>query len=80
MLRTGREKLPGNGIPSAARHVDPLRLETWLTRGEIIDVLAAHFRGRYGLTRDTVTGGELRAARELAAAKFSGGKWTARVP
>lgn len=42
--------------------------------------LAGHFRRRYGLTPDAVTAGELRAARDLARAKFSRSKWTARVP
>jgi lipoate---protein ligase len=80
VLRTGREKLPGKGIPSAVKRVDPLRRQTRLSRAEVIDVLAAHFRRRYGLTPDTVTGGELRAARDLARAKFASSEWTARVP
>jgi len=80
VLRIGREKLAGKGIVSAAKRVDPLRTQTRLTRGEIIDALAGHFRRRYGLTPDAVTGGELRAARDLAQAKFSGSAWTARVP
>ena len=50
VLRIGREKLPGNGIPSAVKRVDPLRRQTRLARAEIIDILAAQFRGRYGLT------------------------------
>jgi lipoate-protein ligase A len=80
VLRIGREKLPGKGIPSAAKRVDPLRRQTGVPRAEIIDALAAHFGHRYGLTHDAVTGGELRAARDLARAKFSGSEWTARVP
>jgi len=80
VLRTGREKLSDKAIPSAAKRVDPLRRQTRLPRAEIIDALASHFRRRYGLTRDTVTGGELRAARDLARAKFASRAWTARVP
>jgi lipoate-protein ligase A len=80
VLRTGREKLSDRGIPGAARRVDPLRRQTRLPRAEIIDALADHFRRRYGLIRDTVTGGELRAARGLARAKFASSAWTARVP
>jgi lipoate-protein ligase A len=80
VLRTGREKLSDKGIPSAAKRVDPLRRQTRLPRAEIIDALSGHFRRRYGLTPDTVTGGELRAARELAQAKFASSEWTARVP
>jgi len=80
VLRTGREKLPGKGIPSAVKRVDPLCRQTRLPRAEIIDTLASHFRRRYGLTPDAITGGELRAARELARAKFASTEWTARVP
>ena len=80
VLRIGREKLPGKGIGSAVKRVDPLRLETRLPRAEIIDTLADHFRRRYGLTPDAITGGELRAARVAARAKFSSSEWTARVP
>jgi lipoate-protein ligase A len=80
VLRTGREKLSDKGIPSAVKQVDPLRRQTRLSRAKVIDVLAGHFRRRYQLTPDTVTGGELRAARDLARAKFASGQWIARVP
>ena len=80
VLHTGREKSPGKGVPRAVKRVDPLRRQTRLPRAEIIDTLAAHFRCRYDFTPDAITGGELRAARELARAKFGGTEWTARVP
>lgn len=80
VLRIGRETLSDKGIPSAVKRVDPLRRQTRLPRAEVIDALAGHFRRRYGLTPDTVTGGELRAARDLARAKFASSQWTARLP
>jgi lipoate-protein ligase A len=80
VLRTEREKLSDKGIPGAARQVDPLCRQTRLPRAEIIDGLADHFRRRYGLIRDTVTGAELREAHGLARAKFASSAWTARVP
>ncbi|HEU5418052.1 MAG TPA: biotin/lipoate A/B protein ligase family protein [Streptosporangiaceae bacterium] len=80
VLRIGREKLSGKGIGSAVKRVDPLRRQTGLPRAEIIDTLAAHFRGSYGLTAGPVTAGELRAARDLARDKFSRSRWTARLP
>ncbi len=43
-------------------------------------MLIEHFRRRHGLTRGSLTAGELRAARELARTKFTSGRWTARVP
>jgi lipoate---protein ligase len=80
VLRTGREKLSDKGIPSAVKQVDPLRRQTRLPRAKVIDLLADHSRRRYGLSADTVTGGELLAARDLARAKFASSQWTARVP
>jgi lipoate-protein ligase A len=80
VLRIGREKRPGKGIPSAVKRVDPLRRQTRVPRAEIIDTLADHFRRHYGLTPDAITGGELCAARELARTKFASSEWTARVP
>ena len=79
VLRIGREKMSDKGIKSANKRVDPLRSQTGLPQA-IIDTLAAHFRRRYGLTPDAVTGGELHAARDLARTKFSSSEWTARLP
>ena len=50
VLRIGGERLSDKGIPSAAKRVDPLRRQTRLSRAEVIDALAGHFRRRYGLT------------------------------
>jgi lipoate-protein ligase A len=80
VLRIGREKLSDKGIPSAAKHVDPLRRQTRLSRTEIISTLINYFRRRHGLTRSGLATGELRAARELASTKFRTREWTARVP
>jgi lipoate-protein ligase A len=80
VLRIGREKLSGKGIPSAAKRVDPLCRQTRLSRAGIIDTLIGYFRRHHGLTRGSLTTGELRAATELARAKFTAGEWTARAP
>jgi lipoate-protein ligase A len=80
VLRIGREKLSDKGIASAAKRVDPLRRQTRLLRSEIIDTLISHFRHRHGLTHDSLTAAELRAAQELARAKFTASEWTGRVP
>ena len=80
VLRTGRERQPGKGIPSAAKRVGPLRRQTRLPRAEITDTLIEHFGRRHGLTRDGLTARELDAARELARAKFTTSRWTARLP
>ena len=80
VLRIGREKLSDKGIASAAKRVAPLRQQTRLPRADIIDTLIEHFRRRHGLTRSSLTVGELRAAQELARTKFTSSEWTARVP
>ncbi|MFI5983817.1 biotin/lipoate A/B protein ligase family protein [Streptomyces sp. NPDC051555] len=80
VLRIGREKLSDKGTKSAKKRVDPLRRQTGLSREEVIDRMVGAFRGRYGLTEDTVTPQELSRARDLAATKFATQEWTARVP
>jgi lipoate---protein ligase len=80
VLRTGRERLSGKGIPSAVKHVDPLRRQTRLPREEVIAAMIAGFHRRYGLTDGGLTPAELQAARELARAKFASAEWTSRLP
>ena len=80
VLRIGREKLPGKGIPSAVKRVDPLRRQTRLAREQVIAAMTGCFRRRYGLTEGGLTPAELQAARELARAKFSSVEWTVRLP
>ncbi len=80
VLRIGRETLPGRGIPSAAKRVDPLRRQTRLPREQVIAAMMGCFRRRYGLAEGGLTHVELEAARDLARAKFRSGEWTARLP
>ncbi|MGW4658496.1 lipoate--protein ligase family protein [Streptomyces sp. NPDC004279] len=80
VLRIGREKLSDKGIRSARKRVDPLRRQTGLSRETVIERMIRSFDARYGLSSGGVTPDELQRAEELAAAKFSSPKWTARVP
>ncbi|MFG3190093.1 lipoate--protein ligase family protein [Streptomyces omiyaensis] len=80
VLRIGREKLSDKGTKSAGKRVDPLRRQTGLPRGAVIERMVASFRQRYGLAEGRVTGEELALAEELAETKFSSPEWTARVP
>jgi lipoate---protein ligase len=80
VLRIGREKLPGRGIASAAKRVDPLRRQTGLPRAEIIERMIGVFRRRHGLTGDRLRPAELSAAATRVAEKFGTPEWTARVP
>ncbi|MDI2098970.1 lipoate--protein ligase family protein [Ruicaihuangia caeni] len=80
VLRIGREKLSDKGTVSAAKRVDPLRMQTGLEREEIIERMVATFRELYGLSDGRLTSDELDAAHQLAAEKFSSDSWLHRVP
>jgi len=80
VLRTGRERLSGMGIPSAVKHVDPLRRQTRLPREQVIAAMIGCFRRRYGLADGGLTPAELSVARELAQVKFTSAEWTSRLP
>ncbi|HZE37673.1 MAG TPA: biotin/lipoate A/B protein ligase family protein [Stackebrandtia sp.] len=80
VLRIGREKISDKGVTSAAKRVDPLRRQTGLPRADVISVMIAYFRGRYGLRDGQIRPGEQRAAEILAAEKFSTPEWTERIP
>ncbi|MGK5639898.1 lipoyl protein ligase domain-containing protein [Streptomyces sp. URMC 126] len=80
VLRIGREKLSDKGTKSAKKRVDPLRRQTGLPRGEVIDRMIGSFRSRYGCSAGEVTEEEMNRARELARKKFASPEWTARVP
>ncbi|MEU5832468.1 biotin/lipoate A/B protein ligase family protein [Streptomyces diacarni] len=80
VLRIGKEKMSDKGTRSARKRVDPLRRQTGLPRGEVIERMIASFRGRYGLTEGGVTPEEMARAEELALSRYSSEEWTARVP
>ncbi len=80
VLRIGREKMSDKGTKSAAKRVDPLRSQTGLSRGEIIDRLIATFTALYGATPSEITPDERAAAEALVTSKFSTPEWIGRVP
>ncbi|MER7489807.1 biotin/lipoate A/B protein ligase family protein [Streptomyces sp. NPDC126497] len=80
VLRIGREKLSDKGTRSARKRVDPLRRQTGLPRGAVIERMVDSFRARHGLTDGRATDEELARAEELARTKFTSPEWTARVP
>lgn len=80
VLRIGREKMSDKGTRSAKKRVDPLRRQTGLRRETVIDRMLDSFRARYGLTTGHVAPGEMARAEELAGAKFTDPRWTARIP
>jgi lipoate-protein ligase A len=76
VLRIGKEKLSDKGIPSAARRVGPLRLQTNLPREEVIARLAASFARQVGgVIEDEVAPDELAEAEELVRTRYGTDAW-----
>ena len=80
VLRIGREKLSDKGTKSANKRVDPMRSQTGMTRGAIIESFIASFTRAHRTTPATYSEAELSAAKELVEAKFATPDWTHRVP
>ncbi len=80
VLRIGREKMSDKGTRSANKRVDPLRIQSGLSRAEIIDRMIATFRGLHGLQDDEITPAEYATAEQLVAEKFGTEEWLYRVP
>jgi lipoate-protein ligase A len=80
VLRIGREKLSDKGVSSAAKRVDPMRAQTGLERGKVVEGLLAEFEASYGLRRVSLDAATLAEAERLAEAKFRDPAWLARVP
>ena len=80
VLRIGREKMSDKGTKSAKKRVDPLRRQTGLTREEIIGVMMATFRERYGAVEASLSDDDLRRAEDLVEHKFGTEEWLYRVP
>lgn len=80
VLRIGREKMSDKGTKSANKRVDPLKMQTGLSRDEIIERMIDTFRGLYGLTPDEITPDEMARAEQLVTEKFATDAWLKRVP
>lgn len=80
VLRIGREKLSDKGSTSANKRVTPLREQTQMPRGAVLDRLVETFDRRYGLTEGAITAAELEAAERLARDKFLSDDWLYLLP
>jgi len=81
VLRIGKEKLSDKGTTSAARRVEPLRVQTQLPKEAIIDRYAEVFAERHGgLTESALTEEEYSAAQELVKTKFGHDDWIYLLP
>lgn len=80
VLRIGREKLSDKGIASAGKRVDPVRSQTGLERGAVIERMKATFLDLHGGTPGAITAEELAAAETLAREKFETLAWLHHIP
>ncbi len=81
ILRIGREKLSDKGHVSAAKRVDPIRLQTGLPREDVVKALVDHFDREHGpLARVGLDDATREASERLAESKFSSPDWLAQVP
>lgn len=79
-LRIGREKIRDKGLRSAAKRVDPMRRQTGLERGEIVDSFLRHFAQKHSAEKGEITEEDLHRAAKRAEQKFSTPEWVHRVP
>ncbi len=80
VLRVGKEKLSDKGTTSARKRVDPMRRQTGMERGAIIEAFKKHFESRYATRPGAVTEEENTRAQHLVETKFATPEWIARVP
>ncbi|MBO0709166.1 MAG: lipoate--protein ligase family protein, partial [Candidatus Dormibacteraeota bacterium] len=81
VLRIGREKLSDKGIPSAARRVGPLRLQTQLPRDEVIERMIRSFADQVGGVEEVpISPDELAAAEELVRTRYGTDAWVHELP
>jgi len=80
VLRIGREKLSDKGTTSAVKRVDPMRAQTQMSQGDLIESFLEYFRSQYTTTEGQITEAEFDKAEELVEAKFSTEEWLYRVP
>jgi lipoate---protein ligase len=80
VLRIGREKISDKGQTSAAKRVEPLRVQTGLSRTDVIDAMVDSFARRHGLREAALTDEEMHAAEELVREKFDTEGWLYLLP
>jgi lipoate---protein ligase len=80
VLRIGKEKLSDKGVTSADKRVAPLRKQTNLPRGAIIDHMVGSFARRFGLDEGRLSGEELGEAERRAREQFGARAWTHYLP
>lgn len=81
VLRIGKEKLSDKGVRSAARRVEPLRVQTQLPRDQVIERLIRSFGEQVGGVEEvTVSPEEIAAAQELVRTRYGTDAWVHELP
>lgn len=80
VLRIGKAKISDKGVSSAKKRVDPLRRQTGVSRGHVIETMLTTFASRTGAVTATVTSAQVERAKHLVDTKFATEEWTKRVP
>jgi len=80
VLRLGKPSLQTRGVRSAEKIVAPLRLQTEMSRGAIVEHLLRCFHKNFGGSILPWTTDELREASALADSKYATEAWTFDVP
>lgn len=79
VLRTGREKLSDKGTTSANKRVDPMRSQTGLSRGAIMDAFIKTFCDAYQTRKESYSDEELASAKQLVSTKYLTDDWLYKV-
>jgi lipoate-protein ligase A len=80
VLRIGKEKLSDKGTISAKKRVDPLRRQTGMARGAIIDRMLSVFRDQHGLSEGKISSAEWAQVHAQIRDKYATPQWLALVP
>jgi len=81
VLRIGREKLSDKGVQSAAKRVEPLRVQTRLPRDEVMERMIRSFGTHAGGVEEVaVSQAEMAAAEDLVRARYGTDAWVHELP
>lgn len=79
-IRIGKEKVRDKGLRSAVKRVDPMKSQTGMARGDIIDVFLDHFATKFNAKPGEITEADLEAAQARRESKFDTDEWKFRLP
>ena len=80
LIRVGRPSLVEAGVRSADKSVSPLSWFTSKSCAEVAESMEKYFLHEFRASSSLVSPAELKAARQLAATKYSTSAWINRLP